>query len=54
MCSPTMVIGKVAGQDAREMTLVEDNRMVQAFAADTPDQPLDVRILVVLQKLMGV
>ena len=27
------------------MTLVQDEHVVQAFAADTPDQPLDVRIL---------
>ena len=27
------------------MSLVQDDHVVQAFAADTPDQPLDVRIL---------
>ena len=27
------------------MALVQDDHVVQAFAADTPDQPLDVRIL---------
>ena len=27
------------------MSLVQDDDMVQAFTADTPDQPLDVRIL---------
>jgi hypothetical protein len=27
------------------MALVQDNHVVQAFAADTPDQAFDVRIL---------
>ena len=27
------------------MSLVQDDHMVQTFAAETPDQPLDVRIL---------
>jgi hypothetical protein len=27
------------------MSFVQDDRVVQAFAADTPDQPLDVWIL---------
>src|SRR6266540_6738149 len=45
MCSPALVIGKVAGQDAREMTLVEDNHVVQALTTDTPDESLHVRTL---------
>ena len=27
------------------MSLVQDNHVVQAFAADVPDQPFDVRVL---------
>src|SRR5919198_507850 len=43
--TPMMVITKVPGQEPPEMSLVQDDHMVQAFTADTPDQPLDVRIL---------
>jgi hypothetical protein len=43
--TPMMVILKVPGQEPPEMSLVQDNYVVQAFAADTPHQPLDIRIL---------
>jgi hypothetical protein len=43
--SPGMVVREVAGQGLPEMALVQDDHVVQAVAADTPDQPLDVRIL---------
>jgi hypothetical protein len=45
VCSPLRIIGQVAGQDARQMVLVEDHHMVQALPADTPDQSLDIRVL---------
>jgi len=37
---PRMIRGKVMRQDTREMARVEDVHMVQALAADTPNQPL--------------
>src|SRR5918992_4468000 len=45
MGSPAMVIGKVAGQDALEMPLMEDDHMVQTLAANTPNQPLNKGVL---------
>jgi hypothetical protein len=38
-----MMIGKVAGQDAHQMSFVEDNHVIQALTSDTADEPLDVR-----------
>lgn len=32
------------GEDPLEMPLAEHDGVIQAFASDTPDQPLDVRI----------
>src|SRR5262245_10780923 len=43
--TPAMIILEVTGQQPPEMALVQDDHVVQAFTADTPDQPLDVRIL---------
>src|SRR4029077_14188172 len=43
--TPVMIILEVTGQQPPEMALVQDDHVVQAFAADTHDQPLDVRIL---------
>src|SRR2546430_8469450 len=40
-----MVILEVPGQEPPEMSLVQNDHMVQAFTTDTPDEPLDVRIL---------
>jgi hypothetical protein len=44
-CPPAMIILEVAGQEPPETALVQDNYVVQAFAADTPDQPLHIGIL---------
>src|SRR5262245_34284699 len=43
--SPGMVVREVADQQPPQMLLVEDDRVVQAFAADTPDQPLHIGVL---------
>jgi hypothetical protein len=43
--APVMIIAKVFGQEPPQMAPVQDNHVVQAFAADTPDQAFDVRIL---------
>jgi hypothetical protein len=40
--APMMVIMEVIGQEPPEMSLVQDNHVVQAFAADTPDRPFDI------------
>jgi hypothetical protein len=45
MRTPVMIILEISSQKPPQMALVQDNHVVQAFAADTPDQPLDVRIL---------
>src|ERR671927_375632 len=45
MRAPIMIIGHVAREDTLKMALTQDHDMVQAFTTDTPDQPLDVRIL---------
>jgi hypothetical protein len=42
VCAPAMIIVEVPGQEPPEMSLVQDNHVVQAFAADAPDQPFDV------------
>ena len=45
MRAPMMVILAVPSQKAPEMSLVYDNHVVQAVAADTPDEPFDIGIL---------
>ena len=40
-----VIIGEIAGQRAPQMPLVEDDHMVETFAANGSDQALDVRIL---------
>ena len=40
-----MIIVEVFGQEPPQMSRVQDDHVIQAFAANTPDQPLDVRIL---------
>jgi hypothetical protein len=40
-----MMILKIARQDAAQVTLVADDNVIQAFAADRTDEPLDVGIL---------
>jgi hypothetical protein len=36
-----MVIRQVTGQEPSQMALVQDDHVVQAFAAETPEQPVD-------------
>src|SRR5918996_3447337 len=43
--APVMVIAEVFGQESPQMSLVQDDHVVQAFAADTSDQPFDVWVL---------
>jgi hypothetical protein len=40
-----MVILKVPGQEPPQMSLVQDDHVIQAFATETPDEPFDVWIL---------
>jgi hypothetical protein len=43
--SRLMVIGEIAGQDAAEVSLAEDEHMIQTLAPDRSDEPLRERIL---------
>jgi hypothetical protein len=43
--APVMVVLKVLGQESHEMSFVQNDHVVQAFTANTPDQPLNIRIL---------
>jgi hypothetical protein len=43
--APVMIIAEVVGQEPPQMALVQDEHVMQAFAADTSDEPFDVRIL---------
>jgi hypothetical protein len=45
MGSPPMIIGKVVGQDAPQMPLVQDEHMLETLPADAPDEALDIGIL---------
>jgi len=45
MCSGVMMILKIARQDAAQVTLVEDDNVIQAFTADRTDETLGVGIL---------
>src|SRR5215813_10256329 len=45
MRTPVMIVMEVFGQEPPQMALVQDDHMVQAVAANTPNKPLDVRIL---------
>jgi hypothetical protein len=38
-----MVIGEIAGQDAAEMPLAEDEHMIQALSPDRADEPFHER-----------
>ena len=42
---PVMIIAEVCGQEPPQMSLVQDGQVIQAFAANTPDEPLDVGVL---------
>jgi hypothetical protein len=43
--APAMIVSKVLSQLSPQMALVQDDHVIQAFAANTPDEPFDVRIL---------
>jgi hypothetical protein len=43
--TPLMVIAEVVGQEPPQMVLVQDHYVVQAVAAETPNQPFDGGIL---------
>ena len=45
MRSGIMVILKIARQDAAQMTLIDDDNVIQAFTADRTDQTLDIWVL---------
>jgi hypothetical protein len=45
MRSGIMMILKVARQDVTQMTLVEDDNMIQALTTDRTDEMLDVGVL---------
>ena len=40
-----MVVGEIAGQDAAEVSLAEDEHVIQALAPDRADEPLHERVL---------
>src|SRR5262247_2618412 len=45
VCAPVIIVVEVLCQEPPQMALVQDDDMVQAFPADTPNQPLYIRIL---------
>jgi hypothetical protein len=40
-----MVVSEIAGQDATEVALAEDEHVIQALAPDRADEPLHERVL---------
>ena len=56
MCSGPVIILKIARQYAAQVTLVEDDNVIQAFTADRTDETLGVGILPVslLKNVSGV
>jgi hypothetical protein len=40
-----MVVGEITGQDATEVSLAEDEHVIQALAPDRADEPLHERVL---------
>jgi hypothetical protein len=40
-----MIIAEAFGQEPSQMSLMQDDHVIQAFAANTPDGPLDVGVL---------
>jgi hypothetical protein len=40
-----MIIVEIFGQEPSQISLVQNDHVIQAFAADTPDQPFDVGVL---------
>jgi hypothetical protein len=45
MGTKPMIISKVAGQEALQMLLVQDDHLIQTRAADAPNEALDIRML---------
>ena len=45
MCSDVVVIASVESQDSAKMRLAKNDEMIQALAADRPDQPFGKTIL---------
>jgi hypothetical protein len=43
--APVLVILEIPGEQLSQMSLVQDHRVVQTRATDTPDEPLDRGIL---------
>src|SRR6476620_1477210 len=50
MRSGVVVILKIARQYAAQVTLVEDDHVIQAFTADRTDQTLDIGVLPMLSR----
>jgi hypothetical protein len=45
MSSPLMAISKIGREGSMQRAFAEDDDMIQAFAANRPNQPFDVRPL---------
>jgi hypothetical protein len=45
MCSDVVIVTSIGSQDPAQMRLTENDDMIQAFAADRPDQPFGKSIL---------
>ena len=45
VCAPAMIIVEISSQEPPQMSLVQDDHVVQAFAADAPDEPFNVGVL---------
>lgn len=45
MGAPTMIVVEVARKHVFEVSFVKDDRVIEKLAADTPDQPFDIRVL---------
>ncbi len=43
--SAVVIVVEVSGEDALQVGFVEDDDVVEAFAAERADEPLDVRVL---------
>jgi hypothetical protein len=43
--APAMIVSEVLSQQLPQMSRVQGDHVVQAFSADTPGEPLHVRIL---------
>jgi hypothetical protein len=45
VCARLMVVSEIAGQDAVEVSLAENEHVIQALAPDRADEPLRERVL---------